>query len=211
MSSATSARSTRETCRPTSASRRSSRADAPTLVLGSSQRRRVGRRRGRGAAGHRRRPPALGRRRRAAVARRVRLARSRDPRGGRAVERRRRPRDVVGGGVVGGGARRPRAARHRARGRLQRTRWSADVCFAGTGPGEVLVGDAKLVGDLAAAHPAGAGSRRWSTSAGAPTSSRRSSAGEPSVDELAPLVKTCAAPAADIIARLTAALDTVQP
>jgi lipoate---protein ligase len=32
------------------------------------------------------------------------------------------------------------------RGRMRRTRWSADVCFAGTGPGEVLVETAKLVG-----------------------------------------------------------------
>lgn len=32
------------------------------------------------------------------------------------------------------------------RGRLVRTQWSADVCFAGTGPGEVTVGNAKLVG-----------------------------------------------------------------
>ncbi len=35
---------------------------------------------------------------------------------------------------------------HVHRGRLQRSRWSADVCFAGVGPGEVMVGQAKLVG-----------------------------------------------------------------
>ena len=38
----------------------------------------------------------------------------------------------------------PSAAVHH--GRLARTRWSSDVCFAGVGPGEVLVDDAKLVG-----------------------------------------------------------------
>ncbi|HZX54797.1 MAG TPA: hypothetical protein VFE86_08940, partial [Ilumatobacteraceae bacterium] len=38
----------------------------------------------------------------------------------------------------------PEAVVHR--GHLIRTRWSSDVCFAGAGPGEVLVGDAKLVG-----------------------------------------------------------------
>lgn len=32
------------------------------------------------------------------------------------------------------------------RGRLQRTPWSAQICFAGVGPGEVMVGDAKVVG-----------------------------------------------------------------
>ena len=38
----------------------------------------------------------------------------------------------------------PSATVHR--GRLAQTQWSSDVCFAGVGPGEVLVGDAKLVG-----------------------------------------------------------------
>lgn len=32
------------------------------------------------------------------------------------------------------------------RGRLQSTRWSSRLCFAGIGPGEVLVGERKLVG-----------------------------------------------------------------
>jgi lipoate---protein ligase len=32
------------------------------------------------------------------------------------------------------------------RGPMVRTAWSADVCFAGTGPGELMRGDAKLVG-----------------------------------------------------------------
>jgi hypothetical protein len=35
---------------------------------------------------------------------------------------------------------------HVHHGRLRRSRWSADVCFAGVGPGEVMVAEAKLVG-----------------------------------------------------------------
>jgi hypothetical protein len=42
------------------------------------------------------------------------------------------------------GAIEPDAVVHR--GPMVRTAWSADVCFSGTGPGEVLRGDAKLDG-----------------------------------------------------------------
>jgi lipoate---protein ligase len=91
-------------------------------------------------------------------------------------------------------------------GRLRRTRWSGDVCFAGTGPGEVMVGSAKLVGisqrrTRLAARFQTMVHLRWR-----PDVVASLVAGGPAVEELAPLVQTCATPAADITARLTAAL-----
>jgi len=99
----------------------------------------------------------------------------------------------------------PDAAVHR--GRLVRTRWSADVCFAGAGPGEVLVGDAKLVGvsqrrTRAAARFQSMIHLRWR-----PDIVAAVVAASPRVDELEPLVATSSpAPTADITARLTTAL-----
>ena len=66
------------------------------------------------------------------------------------------------------GATEPEATVHR--GRLIRTRWSTDVCFAGAGPGEVLVGGAKLVGVSQRRSATRRGSSRWCTCAGARTS-----------------------------------------
>ena len=91
-------------------------------------------------------------------------------------------------------------------GRLVRTRWSADVCFAGAGPGEVLVGDAKLVGvsqrrTRAAARFQSMIHLRWR-----PDIVAALVAASPRVDELEPLVATSPAAAADITARLTTAL-----
>ena len=92
-------------------------------------------------------------------------------------------------------------------GRLIRTRWSADVCFAGAGPGEVLVGDAKLVGvsqrrTRAAARFQSMIHLRWR-----PDIVAALVAASPRVDELEPLVATSSpAPTADITARLTTAL-----
>ena len=114
------------------------------------------------------------------------------------VERRRRPGDVVGGGAVVHGrlaTYEPDATVHR--GRLIRTRWSADVCFAGTGPGEVMVGGAKLVGisQRRTRHAARFQTMvhlRWRPDVVASLVAAR-----PAVDDLAPLVKTCSAPADD--------------
>jgi lipoate---protein ligase len=93
------------------------------------------------------------------------------------------------------------------RGRLVRTQWSADVCFAGTGPGEVLVGDAKLVGisqrrTRLAARFQTMVHLRWR-----PDVVASLVAASPSAEELSPLVKTCAATADLITERLTAALQ----
>jgi lipoate-protein ligase A len=92
------------------------------------------------------------------------------------------------------------------RGRLQRTRWSTDVCFAGTGPGEVVVGDAKLVGisqrrTRQAARFQTMVHLRWR-----PDVVALLVAGSAAAEELAPLVKTCTASAEIITQRLTAAL-----
>ena len=96
-------------------------------------------------------------------------------------------------------------------GRMMRTRWSADVCFAGTGPGEVLVGDAKLVGisqrrTRLAARFQTMVHLRWRPDVVASLVARRPSVEPPSVDELAPLVKACVASDVDITALVTAAL-----
>lgn len=103
----------------------------------------------------------------------------------------------------------PRAAIYE--GHLQRTRWSPDICFAGTGPGEVLVDGAKLVGisqrrTRLAARFQTMVHLQWRPDVVASLVAGSPGAEGPSARDLAPLVKTCAASAADIIARLTAAL-----
>ena len=88
-------------------------------------------------------------------------------------------------------------------GRLRRTTWSSDVCFAGVGPGEVLVDDAKLVGisqrrTRLAARFQTMVHLRWR-----PDVVASLVAGSPSTEELASIVKTCSASAAGVVARLT--------
>jgi lipoate-protein ligase A len=107
-------------------------------------------------------------------------------------------------------------------GRLQRTRWSSDICFAGTGPGEVMVDGAKLVGisqrrtRLAARfqtmvhlqwRPDVVASLVAAPPGVASLSVASLSVEGPSAQDLAPLVKTCEASVADITARLTATLQ----
>jgi lipoate---protein ligase len=99
-------------------------------------------------------------------------------------------------------------------GRLLRTRWSADVCFAGTGPGEVLVDDAKLVGvsqrrTRLAARFQTMVHLQWRPDVVASLVAGGPSVGDLAMDELAPLVKNCAASAVDITDRLIAALHDV--
>jgi len=91
-------------------------------------------------------------------------------------------------------------------GRLVQSRWSSDVCFAGAGPGEVLVEDAKLVGvsqrrTRRAARFQTMVHLRWR-----PDEVASLVADGPSADALAPLVRICAASAEDITARLTAGI-----
>ncbi len=91
-------------------------------------------------------------------------------------------------------------------GRMQRTRWSSDVCFAGTGPGEVLVDSAKLVGisqrrTRQAARFQTMAHLRWR-----PEVVASLVADKPPLADLIPIVKTAAASADDIMAALTAAL-----
>jgi lipoate-protein ligase A len=98
----------------------------------------------------------------------------------------------------------PRACVHR--GRMQRTRWSSDVCFAGTGPGEVLVDSAKLVGisQRRTRHAARFQTMvhlRWR-----PEVAASLVADKPPVADLVPIVRATSAPADDIIAAVTAAL-----
>jgi lipoate-protein ligase A len=98
------------------------------------------------------------------------------------------------------------------KGRLQRTRWSSDVCFAGTGPGEVVVEGAKLVGisqrrTRLAARFQTMVHLQWRPDVVASLVAASLGVDGPSMQDLAPLVKTCAASAADITARLTAALQ----
>ena len=88
-------------------------------------------------------------------------------------------------------------------GRLRHTMWSGDICFAGAGPGEVFVDDAKLVGisqrrTRLAARFQTMVHLRWR-----PEIVASLVAGSPIPQELAPLVKTCSASADDIAARLT--------
>jgi lipoate---protein ligase len=94
-------------------------------------------------------------------------------------------------------------------GHLHRTRWSSDVCFAGTGPGEVLVDDAKLVGISQRRTRLAARFQTMVHLCWRPEIVASLVAGSPSVEELAPLVRTCSAAADDITARLTTALHHV--
>jgi lipoate-protein ligase A len=101
----------------------------------------------------------------------------------------------------------PAATVHR--GRLMRSRWSADVCFAGTGPGELMVGTAKLVGisqrrTRDAARFQTMVHLRWR-----PDVVASLVAESPSIAELAPLVKTCSESAESITAHLIDALQYV--
>ncbi len=92
-------------------------------------------------------------------------------------------------------------------GRLVRTQWSTDVCFAGTGPGEVLVGGAKLVGisqrrTRLAARFQTMVHLRWR-----PDIVASLVAEGPSATELTALVKICAATAETITERVLTALQ----
>jgi lipoate---protein ligase len=98
---------------------------------------------------------------------------------------------------------------HVHRGRLLRTRWSADVCFAGIGPGEVTVGDAKLVGISQRRTRLAARFQTMIHLAWRPDVAASLVADGPDTAELAPLVRTLQVPAADITARLTATLTNV--
>jgi lipoate---protein ligase len=98
----------------------------------------------------------------------------------------------------------PRAAVHR--GALQRSHWSTDVCFAGVGPGEVMVGTAKLVGvsQRRTRHYARFQSMvhlQWR-----PDVVASLVAADPPAGELAPLVALCAASASVVTTALGAAL-----
>jgi lipoate---protein ligase len=98
-------------------------------------------------------------------------------------------------------------------GHLQRTRWSSDICFAGTGPGEVMVDTAKLVGvsqrrTRLAARFQTMVHLHWRPDVVASLVAASLGVEGPSAADLAPLVKTCAASAADITARLTARLTS---
>lgn len=91
-------------------------------------------------------------------------------------------------------------------GRLAQTRWSTDVCFAGAGPGEVLVGDAKLVGisqrrTRLATRFQTMVHLRWR-----PDIVASLVVDHPSANELEHLVRVCTASSGDISARLTASL-----
>ena len=102
---------------------------------------------------------------------------------------------------------------HVHRGRLQRSRWSSDICFAGVGPGEVMVGEAKLVGVSQRRTREAARFQtmvhlvwRGDTVAGLVDGE----AGDrPTSSDLQPLVATCPASAESIIAALTAALGNM--
>ena len=98
----------------------------------------------------------------------------------------------------------PRASVHR--GRMQRTRWSSDVCFAGTGPGEVMADTAKLVGisqrrTREAARFQSMVHLRWR-----PEVVASLVADKPPIADLVPIVRTAAASADHIVAGLTAVL-----
>jgi lipoate-protein ligase A len=92
------------------------------------------------------------------------------------------------------------------RGAMQRTRWSSDICFAGTGPGEVMRGDAKLVGisQRRTRHAARFQTmihRHWRPDVVASLVS-----GSPLVEELSALVATCPASTESITTALTESL-----
>ena len=91
-------------------------------------------------------------------------------------------------------------------GRMISSRWSSDVCFAGTGPGEVLAGDAKLVGISQRRTRLAARFQSMVHLQWRPDVAASLVAAHPSVEELAPLVQTCNATVDEIAACLTAAL-----
>lgn len=88
-------------------------------------------------------------------------------------------------------------------GRLARTRWSSDVCFAGAGPGEVLVGNSKLVGISQRRTRLAARFQTMIHLCWRPDVIASLVVDGPSVDELAPLVSVCEASADEVIGRLT--------
>ncbi len=92
------------------------------------------------------------------------------------------------------------------RGPMKRTRWSPDVCFAGTGPGEVLRESAKLVGISQRRTRQAARFQSMVHLLWRPDVVASLVAASPPVAELAPLVATCSASAEAITRRLTAAL-----
>jgi lipoate-protein ligase A len=105
----------------------------------------------------------------------------------------------------------PLAAVHH--GRLRRSLWSNDVCFAGVGPGEVLVGGAKLVGisqrrTRRAARFQSMVHLRWRPDVVAALAGGLAST-SPTADDLSALVTTCKATAEAITSRLIAALDVL--
>jgi lipoate---protein ligase len=100
----------------------------------------------------------------------------------------------------------PQATVHR--GPLQRSRWSTDVCFAGRGPGEVMVGTAKLVGISQRRTRQYARFQSMVHLHWRPDVVASLVAADPPVDELAPLTATCAASANALITGLTSALTT---
>jgi lipoate---protein ligase len=96
-------------------------------------------------------------------------------------------------------------------GRLQSSRWSTDVCFAGVGPGEVLIGGAKLVGisqrrTRRTARFQSMVHLRWRPDVVAALAGGPASTG-PTADDLAALVATCSASPEAITTRLIAALN----
>jgi len=102
----------------------------------------------------------------------------------------------------------PTATVHR--GRLLRTRWSDDVCFAGTGPGEVLVGAAKLVGISQRRTRDAARFQTMVHLTWRPDVVASLVSETPSPDAMAPLVKPCQASAETITKRLVDALENGQ-
>jgi lipoate-protein ligase A len=91
-------------------------------------------------------------------------------------------------------------------GRLQRTPWSKDVCFAGAGPGEVMVGGAKLVGISQRRTRRAARFQTMIHLAWRPEIVAALVAAGPAAAELAPVVRTTSASLDEITAPLTAAL-----
>jgi lipoate---protein ligase len=98
----------------------------------------------------------------------------------------------------------PRAIVHD--GPLRRSRWSADVCFAGVGPGEVTIGEAKLVGISQRRTRDYARFQSMLHLQWRPDVVASLVAAGPTADELAPLVTTCAASASAVTTTVAAAL-----
>jgi lipoate---protein ligase len=94
-------------------------------------------------------------------------------------------------------------------GRLARTRWSSDVCFAGAGPGEVLIEDSKLVGISQRRTRQASRFQTMIHLHWRPDVVASLVVDRPPVDELAPLVSVCAASADDIISRLVSHLTSL--